>query len=147
MKKLLFFFTLMLILSACGSTPSTPTPTAAPTEVILPVLGVDSQHMRKPDIAYEIPAGPGFILDSSTYDFGVATSPNAVQVVLDGRFYQTVWLEGAMRMPIFAADLAPVNGGRGLTEFPSGKQMIIAIGVLSEKGDFDPMWVAVVNVK
>ena len=146
MKKLFFISALLIVLSACGTAPSA-APTALPTEVPLPVVLVDSQHMITPNLAYEIPAGPGFELDASAYNFGTATSPTAVQVVLGGRFYQTDWVTNATRMPIFATDLKPVNGTAGLTAFPSGQQMIVAIGSISDKGRFSPIWVAVVNVQ
>jgi hypothetical protein len=141
MKNLFFISALLIVLSACGTAPT------APTEVPLPVVLVDSQHMLTPNLAYEIPAGPGFVLDASSHNFGTAVGPSAVQIVLSGRFYQAAWLSGATRMPILAADLKPVTGTTGLAVFSSGQQMIVAIGSISDKGQFNPLWVAVVNVK
>lgn len=146
MKQIVFISALLILLSACGSAPAA-TPTALPTEIPLPVVQVDTQHMITPNLAYEIPAGQGFALDASAYDFGIADGPSAVQVVMSGRAFQTAWLPGATRMPIFASALEPVTGTGRLGAFPSGLQLIVAIGSVSEKGQFEPAWVGVVNVQ
>jgi hypothetical protein len=135
---------LVLLLSACGTTPSAaPTVTSAP----LPVLLVDAEHMIKPGLAYEIPAGEGFVLDASSFDFGTPTGPTTVQVVIKGLIYQTTWMSGATSQAIRAEELLPARGSSHLTVFDAGQELIIAIGSLTNTGRFSPMWVAVVDVK
>ena len=130
----------VLLLNTCGTPP-----TDAPAP--LPVLQVDAQHMLTPDIAYEIPAGGGFVLDASNYDFGTASGPTAVQVVTEGRVYQTNWVSGATSQAIRAAELETTPGLARLSVFSAGQQLIVAIGALDANGQFSPMWVAAVDVK
>lgn len=145
MKRLFIISALVtLLLSACGSSP---TAAVTPTELPLPVVQVDAQHMLSPDLAYEIPAGAGFVLDASTYVFGTAEGPNAVQVVMNGRAYQTTWAAGETVQTIRAVQLTPPGGSAGLSTFTAGKQLIVAIGTASINGRFEPLWVGVVNVK
>lgn len=147
MKRVLFVWAMFaLILSACVAD-NTPAPTLAPTEAPLPVLAIDVEHMINPNEAYEIPAGAGFILDGSGYDFGIPDGPSEIQVVLDGHAFTGTWLPGALTQAVRAESLLPPPGFKPLTGFPSGKQMIIAVGRISDKGRFEPLWVAVVNVK
>ncbi len=141
MKQLLLSSTVfVLFLSACGT---------APTEMSasLPVIQVDAAHMINPGLAYEIPAGAGFVLDASSYDFGTSSGPAAVQVVLGGHAYQGNWTSGAVSQSILAAELEPIGGAARLTGFLTGQELIVSIGSLSSKGRFTPMWVAVVDVK
>ena len=147
MKRFVFIFALLaLIFSACG-TGNTASPTPAPTEEPLPVIGIDVEHMINPGDAYEIPAGAGFILDGSGYDFGIPDGPSEIQVVLDGHAFTVAWLPGALTQTVRAGSLLPPPGFNPLTGFPSGKQLIIAVGRISDKGRFEPLWVAVVNVR
>ena len=147
MKHIIFVSTLFaLILSACGNAPAV-APTAAPVTVSLPVIQVDTQHMTTPNLAYEIPAGPGFVLDASNYDFGTASGPSVVQVVMNSRAYQGTWASGEKLQAVRAADLTPIAGAKPISNFDSGQQLIVAIGTLSANGRFAPIWVGVVNVK
>jgi hypothetical protein len=146
MKRLVILSTLLvLILSACGAE-ATPTPAPLPTESNLPVIPVDAEHMLKSDMAYDIPAGPGFVLDASTYIFGTATGPTLVRVVMDGREYQGNWTNPENIQTVLAESLLPPPGMQPLTGFPAGKQLIVAIGALNDRGEFDASWVGVVNV-
>jgi hypothetical protein len=132
----------VLLLSACG-TASTAASTVTPAP--LPVLQVDAQHMLTPDLAYNISAGEGFVLDASNYDFGTASGPTVVQVVMGGRVYQTNWVSGATSQAIRAVELEPAPGLARLSVFSAGQQLIVAIGSLDAHGQFSPMWVGVVN--
>ena len=147
MKQFVFIFALLaLIFSACG-TGNTASPTPAPTEEPLPVIQLDVEHMINPTLAYEIPAGAGFVLDATGYDFGIADGPTAVQVVLENHAFTGAWKSGEKIQIIRAESLLPAAGFKPLTVFPSGKQLIIAVGRISDKGRFEPLWVAVVNVR
>ena len=135
------FLVLILVswmLSSCATTTSTPDP--------LPVIVVDQQHMNTAGLEYQIPAGSGFVLDASTYDFGSST-PMAVQVVTGNLFYQTAWAGAATQQTVLVSDLKPLFNANPLTEFSSGQQLIVSIGSLSMQGRFKPIWVGVVNVK
>ena len=151
MKRFIILFTLLaLSLSACGQGP-TATATviaAAPTlaDDALPVIAVDAEHMITPNLAYEIPAGPGFVLDASAYMFGTVSGPTLVQVILEGRVYQGNWTTANNIQVVRAENLLPPPGFKPLTEFPSGKLLIVAIGKLSDTGRFEHMWLASVNV-
>ena len=147
MKRFAFIFALLaLILSACG-TGSTSSPTSAPTEESLPVIQLDVEHMVNPTLAFEIPASAGFILDASGYDFGVTDGPTSVQVVIESHAFIGTWKSGEKIQTIRAASLLPPSGFKPLTGFLSGKQLIVAVGRMSANGRFEPLWVAVVNVK
>jgi hypothetical protein len=147
MKRVLFVWVMFaLILSACASDNAS-VPTLAPTEAPLPVIAIDVEHMINPGVAYEIPAGAGFVLDATGYDFGVAGGPTSVQVVLDSHAFTGIWKSGQITQTVRAESLLPPPGFNPLTGFPSGKQMIIAVGRISDKGRFEPLWVAVVNVQ
>jgi len=146
MKRFAFTLWLVLVLAACGTNgPSEPT--AAPTEVPLPVIQLDVEHMVNPTLSYEIPAGAGFVLDATGYDFGTADGPSMVQVVLDGHAFTGSWPNGETTYTVRAESLLPPAGFKPLTGFPPGKQMILAVGRMSAKGRFEPLWVATVNVK
>jgi hypothetical protein len=145
MKRLLLVSTLLVLLfTACGtSSPAIPaTPTAAP----LPVLVVDEQHMTTVNLAYEISAGDGFVLDASNYEFSPAGEPSLVQVVVSGRVFQGNWTSGATSQAVRAATLKPLAGSSQLAGFSAGQQLIISIGYQKTNGRFSPLWVAVVNI-
>ena len=133
----LFFF----MLSAC----TTPAP-ATSTPVPLPVLIVDQQHMTTAGLTYQIPAGNGFVLDASDYDFGSST-PMAVQVVTGNFFYQTKWTENATRQSVLVSDLQPLFNAKPLATLSAGQQLIVSIGSLNMQGRFKPIWVGVIDVK
>jgi hypothetical protein len=134
----LFFF----LLSAC--TTNAPAPTSTPKP--LPVLVVDQQHMTTAGLTYQIPAGSGFVLDASAYDFGSST-PMAVQVVTGNFFYQTKWTENATRQSVLVSDLQPILNAKPLASFSAGQQLIVSIGSLNMQGRFKPIWVGVIDVK
>ncbi|MFT3890424.1 MAG: hypothetical protein QM730_02220 [Anaerolineales bacterium] len=120
--------------------------TATPTPDPLPVVSVDQQHMTTAGLEYQIPAGSGFVLDASAYDFGSST-PMAVQVVTGNFFYQTDWAKNAVQQTILVSDLQPLFNAKPLAAFSAGQQLIVSIGSLSTQGRFKPIWVGVVNVK
>ena len=129
------------LLSACTtSAPATSTP--AP----LPILIVDQQHMTTAGLTYQIPAGNGFVLDASDYDFGSST-PMAVQVVMGNFFYQMNWAENATRQSVLVSDLQPLFNAKPLATFSAGQQLIVSIGSLNMQGRFKPIWVGVIDVK
>jgi hypothetical protein len=143
MKRSVLISTLFaLFFTACGTT-SPAAPTAAP----LPVIRVDAAHMTTVNLAYEIPAGEGFVLDASSYDFGVPGGPTTMQVVMSGRVYQANWTSGATSQTVLAADLKPLAGSSQLAGFSAGQQLILSIGTLKTNEHFSPIWVAVVNIK
>lgn len=120
--------------------------TATPTPDPLPVVIVDQQHMNTAGLAYQIPAGSGFVLDASAYDFGSST-PRAVQVVSGNLFYQTDWAENAAQQTVLVSDLQPLFNAKPLAAFSAGQQLIVSIGSLTAQGRFQPIWVGVINVK
>ena len=142
MKRLIPALIVFLsLLSACTtSAPATSTP--AP----LPVLVVDQQHMTTVGLTYQIPAGNGFVLDASDFDFGSST-PMAVQVVIGNFFYQTKWTENATRQSVLVSDLQPLFNAKPLATLSAGQQLIVSIGSLSMQGRFKPIWVGVIDVK
>ena len=142
MKRLIPALIVFLsLLSACTtSAPATSTP--AP----LPVLVVDQQHMTTAGLTYQIPAGNGFVLDASDYDFGSST-PMAVQVVIGNFFYQTKWTENATRQSVLVSDLQPLFNAKPLATLSAGQQLIVSIGSLNMQGRFKPIWVGVIDVK
>lgn len=147
MKRFVFIsVAFALILCACG-TESASAPIPAPTEESLPVIQVDAEHMINPSLAYEIPAGPGFVLDVTGFDFGTPQEPTMLQVVLDGRAFTGTWKSGQPLQTVRAEALLPPPGFNPLSGFPSGKQLIIAVGWVSDNGRFEPLWVAVANVR
>jgi len=146
MKQIIFVFAVLaLILSACG-TGKTVTP-PPPTEESLPVITLDMEHMINPTLAYEIPAGAGFVLDASRFNFGTPNGPTSIQVVIDNHAFTGTWMTGELVQTVRAESLLPPAGFKPLTGFPAGKQMIVGVGHISDKGRFEPMWVAVVNVQ
>jgi hypothetical protein len=145
MKRLFLVSTLFVLLfTACGT--SSPEIPATPTDVPLPVLVVDEQHMTTVNLEYEVPAGDGFVLDASKYEFSPAGEPALVQVVVNGRVFQGNWASGATSQAVRAAELKPLAGSSQLTGFSAGQQLIISIGYLKTNGRFSPLWVAVVNI-
>ena len=147
MKRFVFTLALLtLILSACGTT-TTAAPSPAPTSAPLGGIQVDIEHMVNPTLAYEVPAGEGFVIDATGYDFGIAGGPTAVQVILDGREYLGTWANSAVTQTVRAAELLPPIGFKPLTDFARGAQLIVAVGRTSANGRFEPLWVATVNVR
>ncbi len=145
MKRMIFLLAIVaLTLTACGG--SNAAPTLVPTSVPMPVITMDVEHMVNPMLAYEIPAGEGFTLDATSYSFGPTGGPSMIQVVMDGREFTGTWTPGGSVQTVRAASLLPPAGFNPLTGFPAGKQLIIAVGQMSDKGRFEPLWVAVVNV-
>lgn len=143
MKRFVLLSTLfVLLISACGTTSA-----VSPTAIPLPVIQVDSAHMTTVNLVYEIPAGEGFVLDASNYDFGLSGEPTMVQVVMKGGVYQAAWSAETANQTIRAADLEPAGSFPRLAGFTSGQQLIVAIGLLTPKGKFSPLWVGVVNIK
>ena len=142
MKRLIPALIVFLsLLSACTtSAPATSTP--AP----LPVLVVDQQHMTTAGLTYQIPAGNGFVLDASDFDFGSST-PMAVQVVTGNLFYQMNWAENATRQSVLVSDLQPLFNAKPLATLSAGQQLIVSIGSLNMQGRFKPIWVGVIDVK
>ena len=130
------------LLSAC----TTPAPAPTSTPEPLPILIVDQQHMTTAGLTYQIPAGNGFVLDASDYDFGSST-PMAVQVVIGNFFYQTKWTENATRQSVLVSDLQPLFNAKPLATLSAGQQLIVSIGSLSMQGRFKPIWVGVIDVK
>ena len=146
MRRFVFILALFaLLLSACGG--GNVSATAAPTSAPLPVIQLDVEHMINPAMAYEIPAGEGFVLNATGFDFGVADGPSRVQVVMDGHAFTGTWASGETIQTILAASLLPPAGFNPLTGFPSGKQLIVAVGRMSEHNRFEPLWAATVNVR
>jgi len=153
MKRLITLSTLLVLtLSACGGK-ATPFPTAAiaaPTQALqnesLPVITVDTEHLVSPNLAYEIPSGPGFVLDASAYVFGTPTGPTLVQVILDGQTYTGNWTAANNIQTVRAENLLPPPGFKPLIAFPAGKQIIVVIGRLSDAGRVEHMWLAAVDV-
>ena len=145
MKRFALSLLLVFTLAACGAN-GAPDAVPTPTEMPLPVIAIDVDHMVNPMMAYEIPAGAGFLLDAPGYDFGTADGPSMVQVVMDGHAYTGTWLQGESMQTIRAESLLPPAGFKPLTGFPAGKQLILAVGRMSSKGRFEPLWVASVNV-
>ena len=145
MKRLIILASFAcLLISACSTAPSASAPTSTP--VPLPVLVVDEAHMTTVNLAYEIPAGNGFVLDASQYNFGSST-PMAVQVVTGNLFYQSAWAKNATQQTVLVTDLQPLLNAKPLRAFSAGQQLIVSIGSLSTQGRFKPIWVGVVNVK
>lgn len=130
------------LLSAC----TTPAPAPTSTPEPLPILIVDQQHMTTAGLTYQIPAGNGFVLDASDYDFGSST-PMAVQVVIGNFFYQTKWTENATRQSVLVSDLQPLFNAKPLATLSAGQQLIVSIGSLNMQGRFKPIWVGVIDVK
>ena len=97
-------------------------------------------------LTYQIPAGNGFVLDASDYDFGSST-PMAVQVVTGNLFYQTKWAETATRQSVLVSDLQPLFNAKPLATLSAGQQLIVSIGSLNMQGRFKPIWVGVIDVK
>ncbi len=163
MKRLFTFASLIsLFLTACGtaSTPTVsatsvssvvPTIPAALTQVSLPVVKVDQAHMDTSGLNYIIPAGAGFIFDASGFNFklpnGQAASPTAIQIVAGSRAYQSTWTAGATSQTVNAAELTPVANAQPLTQFESGMQLIVSIGLINSFGHYQPLWVAVISVQ
>src|SRR5512141_2477910 len=68
----------------------------------LPVIMVDAEHMQVKHAdgtapqEYAIPAGPGFVLDATDYEFQLPpgadySTPNIIQIVVNKQAYSTVW--------------------------------------------------------
>lgn len=145
MKRLIIVLGLFAsLLNACTNATTTPAPTVTPAP--LPIVTVDSAHMTTANLAYEIPAGVGFVLDASQYDFGSAI-PMAVQVVTGNLFYQSTWTENATQQAVLVSNLQPLLNAKPLSAFSSGQQLIVSIGSLTAQGRFKPIWVAVIDVK
>ena len=146
MKRLVITLLLLpILLGACASQ-TTPAPAPVSTPPPLPVLVVDEAHMTTAGLTYQIPAGTGFVLDASGYDFG-SSLPTAVQVVTGSRFYQGTWAQDASSQAVLASDLTPLFNAAPLTAFSAGQQLIVSIGTLPSPGRFKPIWVAVIDVK
>lgn len=138
------FLIFTFLFGAC--TRATPAPTPTSTSTPLPVVLVDKEHMTTAGLVYQIPAGNGFILDASGYDFGPST-PMSVQVVTGNFFYQMDWAENADKQSILVSELQPLLSAKPLSAFSAGQQLIVSIGSLTMQGRFKPIWVGVIDVK
>ncbi len=157
MKRFLSLALLIsLFLAACGTPAASAVAAAsaipaAPTQVSLPVVKVDQAHMDTAGLNYVIPAGDGFVFDASDFNFklptGQTASPTAIQIITGSRAYQGKWTAGAARQSVLAAELTPMAKAQPLTQFDSGMQLIVSIGVINNFGRYQSLWVAVVNVQ
>lgn len=142
MKKILTLALLFCVfLTACGT----------PAGASLPVLTVDQAHMQTPGLDYQIPAGDGFILDASGYEFNIPASMgqaeiNYVEIAVQGKVYGTQWTAPGTDRAVTVEELQPMSGGSPLSGFQSGQQLIVALGVMNG-ARFAAVWSAVIDVK
>ena len=147
--RFLFLVTLAMALAACSSNAS-----ATPVAESLPVLVMDDAHFQNENVAYEIPAGEGFILDSKNYNFKVAVNsgplvPNYLQLVdvaVDGEFYGMEWQSEATNNTVIADKLQPLSGTAPLDGFKPGQTVVVAVGNMTD-GFFTPLWTSTIEVK
>jgi len=147
--RILCLVVLTLALAACTSSV-----TATPVAESLPVLVMDDAHFQNENLAYEIPAGMGFILDSKNYNFKVAVNsgplvPNYLQLVdvaVDGEFYGMEWQSEATNNTVIADKLQPLSGTAPLDGFKPGQTVVVAVGNMTD-GFFTPLWTSTIEVK
>ena len=147
--RILYLVVLTLALAACTSSV-----TATPVAESLPVLVMDDAHFQNENLAYEIPAGTGFILDSKNYNFKVAVNsgplvPNYLQLVdvaVDGEFYGMEWQSDLSSNAVIADELQPLSGTTPLDGFKPGQTVVVAVGNMTD-GFFTPLWTSTIEVK
>lgn len=130
----------------------------------LPVIRVDDNHFQveredgsQPEI-YILPAGPGFLLDTSDYTFHIPPGltnkpPNLIQLVRGGgHTYEHPWQQGKDVYVITGDTLQPQHGALPFRMFVSGEMLTLAIGryVSAEESsifvDFHTYWVGLITV-
>jgi hypothetical protein len=137
-----------MALAACSNASATPVAES------LPVLVMDDAHFQNENVAYEIPAGNGFILDAKNYTFKVPSNAGPltanylqlVDVAVDGEFYGMEWQSEASSNAVTADKLQPLSGTVPLDGFISGQTVVIAVGNMTD-GFFTPLWTATIEVK
>ena len=130
----------------------------------LPVIRVDEAHFHierkdgSDSSVYQLPSGPGFILDATDYSFRVpidlAGQPqNIIQLVCGaGQIFECPWWHGKTRYVITGDTLKPAQGCERLKNFDSGEVLCLAIGRYifpanpMGKGKFYPYWVSMISV-
>jgi hypothetical protein len=130
----------------------------------LPVVRVDELHHKvervdgsQPEI-YILPAGPGFYLDATEYNFTIPPGlenkpPNLIQLVRGvGHTYEHPWQQGKNLYLITGDTLQPQHGASTFRMFVSGEMVTLAIGryVSAEESaifvDFHTYWIALITV-
>lgn len=139
-RTLLSALLLCLLLTACGTSSAS-----------LPVLKVDQAHMSTPGLDYQIPAGNGFILDASGYEFNIPANlgqvdVNYVEIAVYGKVYGAPWTAPGTDQAITVDKLQPLIGGSALGGFQSGQQLIVALGY-KNGSRFAAVWSGVIDVK
>jgi hypothetical protein len=130
----------------------------------LPVIMVDAEHMQvkhadgSEPLRYEIPAGAGFVLDGSAYDFQLPqgadyTTPNLIQVSVNKQAYSMVWNMGDKAYTVSPETLKPLMGALPFTGLVSGSLVYIAIGHILDDGSntgevfFTTLWGGIAHVR
>lgn len=106
----------------------------------LPVIRVDDAHHQveraegnEPEI-YKLPAGPGFILDATGYNFRIPPGlghepPNLIQLVRGaGNMYAHPWHQGKTKYVLTGDTLRPSSESTTLRMFEAGEVLTLAIG-------------------
>ncbi len=130
----------------------------------LPVVKADIEHLQaeRSDGSvppfYDIPAGDGFVLDTSTLQLQIPPSlnisgPNSIQVVVDRQmYYGATWGSSQSSYILNAETLKPLQGSKPFDGLKANQAVIIAIGYLDETGHstgqagFYPLWYAMAKV-
>jgi hypothetical protein len=130
----------------------------------LPVIQVDDRHNQKEQgdgsqiETYLLPAGLGFILDATNYNFTIPAGlegkpPNLIQLVRGGgHTYEHPWLPGKSVFIMTGDTVQPQHGAESFRPFVSGEMVTVAIGryVSPEESaifvDFHTFWVALITV-
>jgi hypothetical protein len=128
----------------------------------LPVVIVDTEHLQVKHADgsvppfFDIPAGDGFILDASAYEFPIPadakyTEPDTIEVIADNQGYSMPWKPGETIYTVSPQTLQPLPGAPVFTGLVAGTQVVIAIGHSEKSGAdggtvFKPLWGAMANV-
>jgi hypothetical protein len=130
----------------------------------LPVIRMDDAHyqVKREDGSeaemYKLPAGPGFILDTTGYVFHVPPDlegepPNLIRLVRGaGHTYERLWQEGKMTYVMTRDTLRPVRGSGRLRMFESGEILMVAVGrhIAFEgsyaEGKFRAYWMSMIYI-
>jgi hypothetical protein len=152
-KRLISLILLAVFVAGCSSTGSS-TPA---TGEILPLIKVDDQHLQfttsasDSPVDYSIPAGKGFLLDATGYQFIIPNTvavqpPNVIRLMVDdNQEYFINWIDGQAQYKVTIDTLKPLAGARILTGFTSGQQIVVAIG--RTIGDqFVVYWAGIANI-
>lgn len=130
-----------------------------PTKHPSPVIVIDDAHNHLGNDAaqvFTIPAGPTLTLDATAYNFHIpsslsgVTSPNAIQLVIDGTIYSAPWRSSRVPISLAPASFTPVKG-IPRSSFSPGSSVIVAVGFQKPPEPdgtipFWPFWASTIKV-